>query len=73
MYVTIVTFEVYFRFVYHVVVIIYPALVNILKFFVASEEHLLPKHNIFIVANEVSQLLLHWISDVFISLSPCSR
>ena len=33
-----------------------PGLLNLLKFFAASEEHLLPKFNVFIVAIEVCHL-----------------
>ena len=31
------------------------ALVNLLKFFVTSEDHLLPKYNVFLVSDEVSE------------------
>ena len=35
------------------------ALVNLLKFFVTSEDHLLPKFNIFLVSDEVSKKSIH--------------
>ena len=41
-----------------------PGLLNLLKFFAASEEHLLPKFNIFIVAIEVYHLYNYTYSTV---------
>ena len=51
------------------VCICYIALVNILKFFGTSEDHLLPKFNIFLVSDEVSNFSLVPLLSLSLSLS----